>query len=131
MLRSSILLGLLAPLTVKAADPAARSTDVLTAEAVLQMVLGLGLVVGVILLLAWGLRRLSNLHPSGKMKVVATLPLGTRERAMLIEVGDRQVLLGVAPGRVSLLADYPDKVIETDSAFARELKSANKPEAPL
>lgn len=131
MLRSSILLGLLAPLTVKAAEPAARSTDVLTAEAVLQMVLGLGLVVGVILLLAWGLRRLSNLHPSGKMKVVATLPLGTRERAMLIEVGDRQVLLGVAPGRVSLLADYPDKVIETDSAFARELKSANKPEAPL
>lgn len=131
MLRSSILLGLLAPLTVKAAEPAARSTDVLTAEAVLQMVLGLGLVVGVILLLAWGLRRLSNLHPSGKMKVVATLPLGTRERAMLIEVGDRQVLLGVAPGRVSLLADYPEKVIETDSAFARELKSANKPEAPL
>lgn len=131
MLRSSILLGLLAPLTVKAAEPAARSTDVLTAEAILQMVLGLGLVVGVILLLAWGLRRLSNLHPSGKMKVVATLPLGTRERAMLIEVGDRQVLLGVAPGRVSLLADYPDKVIETDSAFARELKSANKPEAPL
>lgn len=131
MLRSSILLGLLTPLTVKAAEPAARSTDVLTAEAVLQMVLGLGLVVGVILLLAWGLRRLSNLHPSGKMKVVATLPLGTRERAMLIEVGDRQVLLGVAPGRVSLLADYPDKVIETDSAFARELKSANKPEAPL
>lgn len=116
---------------VYAAEPAVRSVDVLTSDAILQMVLGLGLVLGVIFLLAWGVRRLSHLQPAGKMKVVATLPLGTRERAMLIEVGERQILLGVAPGRVSLLADYPEKVIDTDSSFARELKRVDKPEAPV
>jgi flagellar protein FliO/FliZ len=39
----------------------------------------------------------------GALRVVASLPVGQRERAVVIQVGERQLLLGVAPGRVALL----------------------------
>ncbi len=103
--------------------------DVLTSQAIMQMLLGLALVVVVILVLAWALRRVSNLHQSHqKMKVVSSLSLGTRERAVLIEVGDRQLLLGVAAGHVSLLESFPEKVISTapKSEFAKTLKDSIK-----
>lgn len=101
--------------------------DVLTSQAIMQMLLGLALVVIVILVLAWLLRRVSNLHQSHqKMTIVSSLSLGTRERAVLIEVGDRQLLLGVAAGHVSLLESFPEKVITTvpKNEFAKKLKES-------
>ena len=101
--------------------------DVLTSQAVMQMLLGLALVVVVIFALAWALRRVSNLHQSHQqMKVVSSLSLGTRERAVLIEVGDRQILLGVASGHVSLLESFPNKVISTTpkSEFSKKLQQS-------
>ena len=42
--------------------------------------------------------------PNGAaLDVLADLPLGQKERAVLIRVGTTQILLGVAPGRVSTL----------------------------
>lgn len=119
---------------VRAADEATASVtkDVLTSQAIMQMLLGLALVVVVILVLAWVLRRFSNLHHSHqKMKVVSSLSLGTRERAVLIEVGDRQLLLGVASGSVSLLASFPEKVITSvpKSEFSKTLKASIKESA--
>ena len=62
------------------------------------------------------------------MKIVSSLSLGTRERAVLIEVGDRQLLLGVASGNVSLLASFPEKVITTapKSEFSKTLNDSIK-----
>jgi len=37
------------------------------------------------------------------IEIVADAALGTKERAVLVQVGKQQMLLGVAPGRVSLL----------------------------
>ncbi len=108
---------------------ASTSQDVLTSQAIMQMLLGLALVVVVILVLAWVLRRVSNLHQSHqKMKVISSLSLGTRERAVLIEVGDRQILLGVASGNVSLLESFPEKVIAVPakSDFSKTLKDSIK-----
>jgi flagellar protein FliO/FliZ len=106
--------------------PAVRE-DVLTSQSIMQMILGLALVIAVILILAWVLRRVSGLQQSHqKMKVISSLSLGTRERAVLIEVGKKQVLLGVAPGRVSLLESFSEPVIPAspESEFAKSLKSS-------
>lgn len=108
---------------------ASANQDVLTSQAIMQMLLGLALVVFVILVLAWLLRRVSNLHQSHqKMKVISTLSLGTRERAVLIEIGDRQLLLGVASGNVSLLKSFPEKVITAPakSEFSKTFKDSIK-----
>ena len=55
---------------------------------------------------AWLLRRsplgaLSRGH--GPLRVVATLPLGPKERLVLVEAGESRILLGVAPAGIVAL----------------------------
>jgi flagellar protein FliO/FliZ len=40
---------------------------------------------------------------SGAIDVIADIPLGAKERAVLLKVGQKQILVGVAPGRVNTL----------------------------
>ncbi|WP_036552542.1 flagellar biosynthetic protein FliO [Neptunomonas japonica] len=120
-------------LAAESVPATAMREDVLTSQAIIQMLLGLALVIAVIFILAWVLRRVSNLQQSHqKMKIVSSLSLGTRERAVLIEVGDRQVLLGVAPGSVSLLESFPERVIAaaSNSEFENKLKQSIKTGSP-
>jgi len=44
-----------------------------------------------------------NRASSDALDVISTLPLGQKERAVLVRVGKQQILLGVAPGRVTTL----------------------------
>jgi flagellar biogenesis protein FliO len=39
----------------------------------------------------------------GSIEIVADISLGQKERAVLVQVGEQQILLGVAPGRVNTL----------------------------
>lgn len=102
-----------------------------------QVGVGLLLVTGLILMLAWLARRLGYQQYVGgrAMSVVAQLPLGNREKAVLIAVGNKHMLLGVAPGRVSFLSEIDGQLPEEDiqvvhsvpmqkgQEFARYLKS--------
>lgn len=78
-----------------------------------QVALGLVFVVAIILLLAWILKKLGHGggNQSKTMHILATLSLGTRERAALIQVGDKQILVGIAPGRVSRLHVFEEQVV--------------------
>lgn len=82
-----------------------------------QMLLGLTAVLLLILAIAWVLRRFGNggLMGSQHMKVVASLALGPRERLVVVEVGEQQLLLGLAPGRITTLHTFTTPVIPTDS----------------
>lgn len=99
----------------------------LSSGAVAELVLGLIAVIALILVLAWLVRRL-NVLPGQRagMQVVAVLPLGQRERAVLIQVGEQQLLLGVSGSQVSLLERFDTPVIEPrrgpEGAFANRLK---------
>ncbi len=70
-----------------------------------QVTLSLGLVLVVIFAVAWMVRRMRGFGRTapGALDVIADLPLGQKERAVLVRVGKQQILLGVAPGRVSTL----------------------------
>lgn len=88
---------------------------------VMQMLFGLALVIGVLLACLWLLRRLSTPRGSQRMAVLGATAVGPRERVVLLEVGERVLVLGVAPGRVSKLHD-----------LARdELPSASEARAPI
>ena len=82
-----------------------------------QVMLGLFLVLGIIFAIAWFLRRFGQggFLAGSQMKVVASLPLSTRERVVMIEVGGQQILLGVAPGRVNKLHVFSEPVIDGTS----------------
>jgi flagellar protein FliO/FliZ len=70
-----------------------------------QVTLALGLVLALIFVAAWLMRRLRGFGKAGTgaLDIIADLPVGQKERAVLIRVGTQQVLIGVAPGRVTTL----------------------------
>lgn len=68
---------------------------------------GLILVLGLILGLAWLLKRLPGaglgMRPAGQMRVVSMLSVGAKERVVVIEVGTQQLLIGVTAGGITAL----------------------------
>jgi flagellar protein FliO/FliZ len=73
----------------------------------LRVVFALLLVLGAVFAAAKLSRRvgMAGAAPTARLEVVAQAPLGPRERAVLLRVGGREVLLGVATGNVRLLLD--------------------------
>ena len=87
----------------------------------LQWASGLGIVIVLIFVCAWLLRRLGQISNFGgsRLKLLGGISVGARERVVLVQVGNNQLVLGVAPGRVQTLlvvdqADLPADV-EIDS----------------
>ena len=70
-----------------------------------QLLLGLLLVIGLIFLLAWLMRRVQQMGPRGGqvIKILASQALGPRDRLILVQVGGEQILLGLTPGRITPL----------------------------
>lgn len=70
-----------------------------------QVFLGLVAVLAMIGVMAWLARRVGHLPGgvSGSLRILGGLSMGQRERIVLVQVGDKQLLLGVAPGRVQTL----------------------------
>jgi flagellar protein FliO/FliZ len=89
------------------------SISVGNAGAMAQTLVWLLVVIGVILALAWLVRRFTNIGPygNGAMRLISALPLGNRERIVLVQVGDKQLLLGVAPGNVTTLHVFDEPVV--------------------
>jgi len=100
---------ILTTLTALAATPvlaagATPAPEPMAATSLFQLLFGLIVVLVAIGVTALLLRRLGRLpQGAGGLRVLAGLSLGARERAVLIQVGDKQILLGVAPGRVQAL----------------------------
>ena len=103
------------PLSVLAAEPGATTAaPAATAPMVnsgvagqlTQLVFGLLLVLGLIFFLAWLLRRVQQAGPAGKGQVIELIgsrALGPRDRLMLVQVGNEQILLGLSPGSITAL----------------------------
>ncbi|CAB3771817.1 flagellar biosynthetic protein FliO [Paraburkholderia solisilvae] len=88
---------------------AGSAVPALGAAAVLQTVLGLVFVIALVFGCAWLARRL-GLQPGrhgGLVKTVGGTSLGGKERVAVVEIGDRWLVLGAAPGNVRLLYDMP------------------------
>lgn len=65
-------------------------------------------VLALIPLVLWGLRKLQNVRPGGAgpaLQLAGQLALGARERVVLVRVGERLLVLGVTPQQVALLAE--------------------------
>lgn len=89
----------------------------------LQMLLGLGVVLLLIAGFAWLMKRFSytQFGISSGLKVVSAVPVGQRERVVLVDVGDTRLVLGVAPGQVNKLMEMPRPTVEDNMARANEV----------
>ncbi|WP_223676993.1 flagellar biosynthetic protein FliO [Novilysobacter selenitireducens] len=98
-----------------------------TAGSVAGSLFALLLVLGLILGLAWLAKRLPGAArggaANGALRVVASVPLGQRERAVVVDVGGTQLLLGVGPGGTRTLHTLAQPLPQADAppAFAQLL----------
>jgi flagellar protein FliO/FliZ len=80
-----------------------------SAGSLLQVLLGLVVVLGLMALCAWMLRRFNATKTAGgtSIRIVGGVSVGTRERVMVVEVADQWIVVGVAPGQVRALSTMP------------------------
>lgn len=79
--------------------------SVFSMENMLQLSAGLLSVLALIGLTAWIVKKI-GIHPASKpgiLKIIASANIGQRERVVLTEIEGTWLVLGVAPGHVSLL----------------------------
>ena len=103
----------------------------MSSDYLLRLVLGLAFIVALIFVLAKFATRfnLSQSTGNGALKIVAGLPTGARDRIVLLQVGEEQILLGLTPGRIEKLhsltvpIETGQETVVTGS-FARKLKAA-------
>jgi flagellar protein FliO/FliZ len=100
-----------------AAPETAKAVSAGPAAGLAQVTLSLMLVLAAVFAAAWVVRRLRNFgRPgAGAIKIIADVALGTKERAILIQVGAQQLLLGVAPGQVNTLHVLAEPVRTNDA----------------
>lgn len=91
-----------------------------------SMLIALAFVVALIIGGAFLVKRFGGpIGASGPFKVLGSASLGGRERVVLLQVGEEQILLGVAPGSVTHLGK-PEKNIEVAevNVFAQTLANS-------
>jgi flagellar protein FliO/FliZ len=105
MIRAGLGLLPLCTGTLARADDLARPARPGESVDLLQWGLAMAVVLAAIVGLAWLMRRLGRFShiQSGRFRVLAALPVGPRERVVLVQAGDKQLVLGVAPGQVRTL----------------------------
>lgn len=103
MTRLILLIISLAPNFLLAAEAVAVSPT----GGVLKMVLGLAVVLAVMALVTWLLKRMMPGAGSqqSSIRIVGGVSVGTRERVVVLEVAGRWLVVGVAPGQVNAIAN--------------------------
>lgn len=88
-----------------AAPQAVTTPTAPTAGGLAQVTFALLLVLVAIFAVAWVARRMRgfNNRVGDAIDVLADIPLGQKERAVLLKVGQKQILVGVAPGHINTL----------------------------
>jgi flagellar protein FliO/FliZ len=110
----------------------AQASAVDSAPSVLPMLLALGLVLALIPASMWLLRRLGagNNAPGAGMKVISQLTLGPRERLVVVEAGDRWLLLGVTASSINRVGSLAKGELPVSlppaQGFAQLLSAARK-----
>lgn len=125
-------MALLVPALVTAQEKAPAGEDVVPAPDTLvtMLTLGVGLlaVLALIFGCAWIVRRMGGMSGGNTraIKVVSVMPMGTRERIALIEVGGTQILVGVTPSTIRTLHVFDEPVVSAGEPvsgdFARKLQ---------
>jgi len=101
-------------LTQTLADPQTLDNP-LGPQFVLRSVVALLLVIAMAVLALWWLKRgMAGLPGLSRLRVVAGIPVGIKERVVLLEAEGETFLVGVAPGAVNLLARWPRPQVASD-----------------
>ena len=81
------------------------TTEAVTAGNIVQMIVGLAIVLAILIGGALLVRRLGKFPAvvDSPLKVITGLSLSPRDRLVVVQVGNKQLLLGLSPGRIQTL----------------------------
>ncbi|MEZ5447184.1 MAG: flagellar biosynthetic protein FliO [Gammaproteobacteria bacterium] len=99
------LVGLAASASALAADGPSAPQSAVSLAQVTQLIVGLGIVLVVVAACAFALRRLPVIRSSrnATLKIVEAVPLGTRDRLLLVDAAGTRLLIGVTTGSIACL----------------------------
>ncbi len=102
---------------ISAIDVQKQTARTLSSGDITVWAIGLLIVLGIFFICVWSLRKLntSTVNGTEKMRVVGGIPLGLREKIILLQVGKKQLILGITPGRIETL-----HVLEGDDCLMKE-----------
>ena len=105
------------PTLASAAGAPEVTPAVSTAGSLIQVFVGLVAVLFLIAGAAWIAKRLgvTQVGASNLLRVISTASVGTRERVVVIEVGESWLVVGVAPGSVNALMTLPKGELPSQS----------------
>ncbi len=118
-----------ATLNNAAASASADGLDLGSPLAMLPVLGNLLLIIAVILAGAWLLKKLMKpgIHGSNAIEIVAVQSIGNRERVLVVNVGEQQLVVGSTPNSVTTLY-VPDTPLlrsdENNGSFARKLRDS-------
>lgn len=75
------------------------------------------LIIGLIVLLAWlagKTRMLQTARSSSKIKTLAILPMGIKEKIAVVQVGEKQLVLGITPHQITCLTELDEPLSATE-----------------
>ncbi len=108
------------PLTALASE--AAPAPGLSLASMLQTFVALALILALFVGAAWLMRRINGgsgfLGQNGPLRVIGGIPVGTRERIVLVEVEDTWIVIGIAPGQMRTLHVLPRGSFDTSPAAA-------------
>lgn len=90
----------------------------------LSMIMSLLMVLVLIIAGAWVLKKFNVVNRSvSGMKVISSLPIGHKEKLIVVQVGEEQLLLGVSAHQVNLIKKL-DEPIEIKDSIAPEFSQS-------
>ncbi len=112
------------------ADTGEKRLAPLGAQSLLETGAGLLLILTLILGGAWLFKRYSRLPIAGKnlIAVLGGVSVGPRERVVVLKIENTRVVVGVAPGQVSMLHVLPADE-QSETSFKSQLAVAKQDEA--
>ena len=114
MIRALALILFAAPALAEGANPPSITSWLLSS----LMVIGLILVLGFLLKKS----KLATAMGGGQMRVIASLPVGYKEKLLVVKVGEQQLLVGVTPQQVNFLYRLEQPLDENQpQAFSQQL----------
>ena len=116
-------------LALAAGDSGRAEAVVPGSSMLLQLTLGLAVVLAAAMALSWLLRRYA-LPRGGAIQVIGGLPLGSRERLLLIEVDQVRLLIGVTSSQIQALHVFPAPPSPPKSAIFKIMPDSPPTEAP-
>ena len=120
---------------ISEADVQKQTAKTITSTDISVWGIGLVIVLSIFFVCVWALRKLnaSTANSAEKMRIVGGFPLGLREKVILLQVGKKQLILGITPGRIETLhvlegddclIKEPTMTTETANGFAQKLLQA-------